>query len=89
MSKRLINQIPSVNIAETDSELYIELAAPKLQKENFKIALEMEQLTIIGERNKNQKKEKIPGSIIKRSLITILLPAHSNFRKLQIQIREI
>jgi HSP20 family protein len=54
VSKRLIIQIPSVNIAETDSELYIELAAPGLQKENFKIAVEMEQLTIIGERNKNQ-----------------------------------
>ena len=61
VSKRLINQIPSVNIAETDSELYIKLAAPKLQKENFKIALEMEQLTIIGERNKNQKKERYQG----------------------------
>lgn len=54
MSKRLIVQIPSVNIEETDSELYIELAAPGLQKENFKITVEMERLTIIGERNKNQ-----------------------------------
>ena len=54
MSKRLIIQIPSVNIAETDSELYIELAAPGLQKENFKTTVEMERLIIIGERNKNQ-----------------------------------
>jgi len=51
VSKRLISQIPTINIADTDNELYIELAAPGLQKENFKNAVEMKQLTIIGERN--------------------------------------
>ena len=84
VSKRLIPQILSVNIAKTDNAFNIELAAPGLQKENFKIAVEMEHLNIIVERNKNQWMEKIPGSIIKRSLITILLPAHSNIRKPQI-----
>ena len=54
MSKRLICQIPLINIAKTENEFYIELAALELKKENFKIAVEMEQLTIIGERNKNQ-----------------------------------
>lgn len=48
VSKRVISQIPSVNISESESEFYIELAAPGLQKEDFKIAVDMEQMTIIG-----------------------------------------
>ena len=57
VSKRVISQIPSVNIAETENEFYIELAAPGLQKEDFKIALDKEQMTIIGARKEDSPEE--------------------------------
>lgn len=42
----MIARIPAVNIAENEVEFHIELAVPGLKKENFKINLEQDQLTI-------------------------------------------
>ena len=44
-----IRQIPAVNIKETETDYSIELAAPGLKKEDFKISLEKEFLTISAE----------------------------------------
>ena len=46
VSKSLVSRIPAVNVAETEIEFHIELAAPGLKKENFKINIEKDQLTI-------------------------------------------
>ena len=43
-------RIPAVNIAENENEFHIELAVPGLKKEDFKINLEQDQLTISAER---------------------------------------
>ncbi len=50
VSKQEITRIPPVNISETESQFCIELAVPGLKKDDFKIAVEKEQLTIIADR---------------------------------------
>lgn len=47
--------LPSVNLKETDTKLEIELAAPGLKKEDFKIEVDNKMLTISAE--KEEKKE--------------------------------
>ena len=49
--------IPAVNIKETDDDFQIEVAAPGMDKKDFKINLENNQLMISSER-KNHVKEK-------------------------------
>ena len=40
LSDKLASRVPAVNIAETENEFQIELAAPGLKKEDFKISLD-------------------------------------------------
>ena len=49
--------VPAVNIAETAENFLIELSAPGFSKENFKVEVENEVLTISGEQ-KNEKNEE-------------------------------
>ena len=49
--------VPSVNIRETEKEFLVELAAPGLDKKDFKIAIENGMLTISAEK-KLEKEEK-------------------------------
>lgn len=49
--------VPSVNIRETEKEFFVELAAPGLNKKDFKIAIENGMLTISAEK-KVEKEEK-------------------------------
>lgn len=44
--KSVMSRIPSVNIAEKESEFLIEIAAPGLKKEDFRIAVEKDELTV-------------------------------------------
>lgn len=46
LAKSTVSQIPPVNVAETENEFHIEMAAPGLKKENFKINIEKDQLSI-------------------------------------------
>ena len=46
--------IPSVNVKETDSAFQVELAAPGLKKEDFKISVENNVLTISSEYKKEE-----------------------------------
>lgn len=48
--------LPSVNLKETDTKLEIELAAPGLKKEDFKIEVDKNMLSISAE--KEEKKEE-------------------------------
>ncbi|QHS57189.1 Hsp20/alpha crystallin family protein [Mucilaginibacter sp. 14171R-50] len=47
---KLVARIPAVNIAENDNEFYIELAVPSLKKEDFKINLDKNILTVAAEK---------------------------------------
>jgi HSP20 family protein len=50
--------MPSVNISETEQGFQLELAAPGLAKEDFKIAMDKDRLTVSAERSmKNENKE--------------------------------
>ncbi|MDP3469886.1 MAG: Hsp20/alpha crystallin family protein [Daejeonella sp.] len=56
LSKSTLLRNPAVNIAENENEFHIELAAPGLKKEDFKINLENDLLSVSAER-KEEKTE--------------------------------
>lgn len=49
--------LPSVNVKETDNDFRIELAAPGMKKEDFRVELDKNLLTISAE-HKEEKEEK-------------------------------
>jgi HSP20 family protein len=54
-----VNTSPSVNVKETDTAYELEMAAPGLSKEDFKINVEGQTLTISSEKEtKEEEKEK-------------------------------
>ena len=50
--------VPSVNIAEHDKDFMIELAAPGLEKKDFKIEVENDMIMISAEKQEEKKEEK-------------------------------
>ncbi len=56
--------LPSVNVRETDKEYFIELAAPGLKKEDFKVEMKNDMLTISAERK--DEKEEMRGDFTRR-----------------------
>ncbi|MGI4729411.1 MAG: Hsp20/alpha crystallin family protein [Janthinobacterium lividum] len=56
LTDRLPSHVPAINIAETDGDFQIELAAPGLKKEDFKINVEKNVLSISAEK-KNENTE--------------------------------
>src|ERR1700744_456826 len=57
-SDRMISRVPAVNISESENNYHVELAAPGLKKEDFKLALERNQLTISVEQTAEQNDEQ-------------------------------
>jgi HSP20 family protein len=53
-----LTNVPSVNITENEKAFNIELAAPGLEKKDFKIEVENDVLTISSEKEKEEKEEK-------------------------------
>ena len=50
--------IPSVNIYETDGEFHVEMAAPGMSKDDFKVELDNNMLTISSHKETEEKDEK-------------------------------
>jgi HSP20 family protein len=50
LNDKFINKVPAVNIAETESEFHIELAVPGLKKDDFKISLDKNVLSVSAEK---------------------------------------
>lgn len=50
LGNKLVARVPAVNIAETENEFHIELAVPGLKKEDFKINLDKNVLTVSAEK---------------------------------------
>ena len=48
---RMVTRVPAVNISETENNYHVELAAPGLKKDDFKLNLEGNQLTISVEQS--------------------------------------
>ncbi|WP_256012509.1 Hsp20/alpha crystallin family protein [Desertivirga xinjiangensis] len=57
VSDRMTTRVPAVNIAETENAYHIELAAPGLNKEDFKINLEKNALSISVEKKQETSDE--------------------------------
>lgn len=59
VSDRFISRVPAVNVAETTDAFLVELAAPGLDKKDFKINVDDDVLTISGEkRTESEEKDK-------------------------------
>jgi HSP20 family protein len=58
LSDRMISRVPAVNISESEGNYHIELAAPGLKKEDFKINLDKNVLSISAEQELEEKDEK-------------------------------
>ncbi|TSJ36626.1 Hsp20/alpha crystallin family protein [Mucilaginibacter corticis] len=54
-SDRLISRVPAVNISESENNYHVELAAPGLKKEDFKLNLDRNQLSISVEQSADQE----------------------------------
>ena len=50
LNDRFVNKTPAVNIAETENEFHIELAVPGLKKEDFKISIDKNVLSVSAEK---------------------------------------
>jgi len=58
ISDRLITRVPAVNVAETEKSFKIELAAPGLQKSDFKINVDKDLITIAAEKKEETDVEE-------------------------------
>lgn len=54
---RMVARVPAVNISETIDHFHLELAAPGLKKEDFKISLDQKVLNISVEQQNESKEE--------------------------------
>jgi HSP20 family protein len=54
-SDRMVARVPAVNISESENNYHVELAAPGLKKEDFKLNLERNQLSISVEQSADQQ----------------------------------
>jgi HSP20 family protein len=57
LNDKLVSRTPAVNIAETENEFHIELAAPGLKKEDFKINLDKNTLSVSTEKKEEKVEE--------------------------------
>lgn len=57
LNERFVTKSPAVNIAETENEFHVELAVPGLKKEDFKINLDKNVLTISAEKKTENVEE--------------------------------
>ena len=64
MGTDIATTIPSVNVIETENGYNVEIAAPGLTKEDFKISLDKNRLTISAE--KSAKNETQDGKVTRR-----------------------
>lgn len=58
-SDRMVARVPAANISESANEFHLELAAPGLKKEDFKLNLERNVLSIsVEQRSDDQQEQK-------------------------------
>lgn len=57
-SDRMISRVPAVNICETQDHYVIEMAAPGLNKEDFKLNLDRNLLTVSVEQKRDQSEQE-------------------------------
>ncbi|MDB5132670.1 MAG: hspA [Mucilaginibacter sp.] len=57
LSDKLATRVPAVNIAETENEFHVELAVPGLKKDDFKISLDKNVLSVSVEKQSENVEE--------------------------------
>jgi HSP20 family protein len=57
LGEKLVARIPAVNISETENEFHVELAVPGLKKEDLKIGLDKNVLTVSSEKKTENVEE--------------------------------
>lgn len=57
LPKEQINRVPSVNITENDKEFKIELGVPGLKKDDFKLDIDKNTLTVSTDKEEKVKEE--------------------------------
>jgi len=84
---RMVTRVPATNISETDNHYHVELAAPGLKKEDFKISLDgnvlhisVEQQSTNEERQKNYSKREYSYNSFVRSFT---LPDSANAEEIE------
>ena len=55
LSDRMISRVPAVNVCETEDKYQIEMAAPGLNKDDFKVKLDRNLLTVQVEQQMQQE----------------------------------
>ena len=56
---KMANAVPSVNISETSEHFKIDLAAPGMDKGDFKVEVDNDVLSVSGERKEETKEENV------------------------------
>lgn len=65
-SNRLAGTMPSVNVKETEDTFFLELAAPGMSKNDFKVEADHNQLTISSEKEVNNEEKDENGKYTMR-----------------------
>ena len=60
------SNLPSVNLKETDDKLQVELAAPGMKKEDFKVEIENNMLLISSERKEEKEETRKKDNYIRK-----------------------
>lgn len=55
---RGMRQVPAVNVSETENEFKVEMAAPGLEKKDFKLEMDNGILTVSAQKEEEKKEEK-------------------------------
>jgi HSP20 family protein len=93
-SKSTVNRIPAANIAENDNGFQIEIAIPGLNKEDFKINLEKDQLSVTTGRqnedsgtaeNKKYNRREFNYAVFSRNFT---LPETVDINKIQAEYKD-
>jgi HSP20 family protein len=66
MSSRVGSSVPAVNIKEDDDKYLLEVAAPGMKKEDFKVLLEDGMLTVSTEQQQENEEKNQQGEYTKR-----------------------
>ena len=87
-----VMKVPAVNVSETDKEFRLSIAAPGLEKKDFKVEAYDDMLTISAEHEREQKEEK-NGRFNRREYNysswsrSFTLPENCNFGKIDAEYK--